>query len=154
MLNLRARVTGSGPCERDVRGRLFGFYDWCAQNDDIPELVNPGPDDLPVGRRDRRRGADGSHERQLRGAQPGRETGSPQGIFLPQPGEPAPPRPDRLHRSTLEAEYRRLAAVELLIIDDFALQPLTPAQTTDFYEIITERHRKASTVVTSNRDAS
>ena len=29
-----------------------------------------------------------------------------------------------------------------------------PAQTTDFYEIITERHRKASTVVTSNRDAS
>ena len=41
-----------------------------------------------------------------------------------------------------------------LIIDDFALQPLTPAQTTDFYEIITERHRRASTVVTSNRDAS
>ena len=56
--------------------------------------------------------------------------------------------------NTLEAEYRRLAAVELLIIDDFALQPLTPAQTTDFYEIITERHRRASTVVTSNRDAS
>ncbi len=38
-LNLRARVTGSTPCERDVRGRLFGFYDWCAQHDDIPELV-------------------------------------------------------------------------------------------------------------------
>ena len=38
--------------------------------------------------------------------------------------------------------------------NDLALQPLTPAQTTDFYEIITERHRKASTVVTSNRDAS
>ncbi|MGH3157988.1 MAG: ATP-binding protein, partial [Streptosporangiaceae bacterium] len=56
--------------------------------------------------------------------------------------------------NSLEAEYRRLAAVELLIIDDFALQPLTPAQTTDFYEIITERHRRASTVVTSNRDAS
>ena len=36
----------------------------------------------------------------------------------------------------------------------FALQPLTPAQTTDFYEVITERHRRASTVVTSNRDAS
>jgi DNA replication protein DnaC len=56
--------------------------------------------------------------------------------------------------NTLEAEYRRLAAVELLIIDDFALQPLTPTQTTDLYEIITERHRRASTVVTSNRDAS
>src|SRR5450755_1664754 len=56
--------------------------------------------------------------------------------------------------TTLDYEYRRLTTVELLIIDDFALQPLTAAQTTDFYEIITERHRKASTVVTSNRDAS
>ena len=40
VLNLRARVTGSTPCERDVRGPLFAFYDWCAQNDDIPELVS------------------------------------------------------------------------------------------------------------------
>jgi hypothetical protein len=40
VLNLRARVTGSTPCERDVRGRLFAFYDWCAQNDDIPELLS------------------------------------------------------------------------------------------------------------------
>ena len=39
VLNLRARVTGSVPCEQDVRGRLFTFYDWCAQHDDIPELV-------------------------------------------------------------------------------------------------------------------
>jgi transposase len=39
-MNLRARVTGCTPCERDVRGRLFAFYDWCAQNDDIPELVS------------------------------------------------------------------------------------------------------------------
>jgi transposase len=38
-LNLRARITGSTPCERDVRGRLFAFYDWCAQHDDIPELI-------------------------------------------------------------------------------------------------------------------
>lgn len=38
-LNLRARVTGSTPCERDVRGRLFTFYDWCAAHDDIPELL-------------------------------------------------------------------------------------------------------------------
>jgi transposase len=38
-LNLRARITRSAPCERDVGGRLFRFYDWCAQNDDIPELV-------------------------------------------------------------------------------------------------------------------
>lgn len=39
-LNLRARVTGSVPCERDVRDRLFRFYDWCARNDDIPELLS------------------------------------------------------------------------------------------------------------------
>ena len=38
-LNLRARVTGSTPCERQVRDRLFTFYDWCAQNDDAPELL-------------------------------------------------------------------------------------------------------------------
>ena len=39
-LNLRARITGSAPCERNVRDRLFAFYDWCACNDDIPELVS------------------------------------------------------------------------------------------------------------------
>jgi len=38
-LNLRARVTGSTPCERQVRDRLFTFYDWCAQHEDIPELA-------------------------------------------------------------------------------------------------------------------
>jgi transposase len=38
-LNLRARVTGSVPCERQVRDRLFAFYDWCARHDDIPELI-------------------------------------------------------------------------------------------------------------------
>lgn len=37
-LKLRARVTGSTPCERQVRDRLFTFYDWCAQNEGIPEL--------------------------------------------------------------------------------------------------------------------
>jgi transposase len=37
-LNLRARVTGSTPCERQVRDRLFTFYDWCAQHEDAPEL--------------------------------------------------------------------------------------------------------------------
>ena len=38
-LSLRARITGSAPCERDVRGRLGAFYDWCAQNDDVAELL-------------------------------------------------------------------------------------------------------------------
>ena len=39
VINLRARVTGSAPGERAVRDRLFAFYDWCAQHDDIPELA-------------------------------------------------------------------------------------------------------------------
>jgi hypothetical protein len=38
VLNLRARVTGSVPCQRQVRDRIFAFYDRCAQHDDIPEL--------------------------------------------------------------------------------------------------------------------
>ena len=38
-LNLRARVTGSVPCERQVRDRLFSFYDWCAQNEQVSELT-------------------------------------------------------------------------------------------------------------------
>jgi transposase len=38
-LNLRQRVTGSVPCERQVRDRFFGFYDWCAQNEQVTELV-------------------------------------------------------------------------------------------------------------------
>ena len=46
---------------------------------------------------------------------------------------------------------RRLTGVELLIIDDFALQPLDPTQTADFYELCVERHQRAATVVTSNR---
>lgn len=37
-LNARARVTGSAPCERQVRDQLFAFYDWCAQNEQVTEL--------------------------------------------------------------------------------------------------------------------
>lgn len=54
--------------------------------------------------------------------------------------------------NTLEAELRRLARVDLLILDDFALRPLNATETNDFYEIVVERHRKASTIVTSNRE--
>ena len=39
-LSLRVCVTGSVPCLWHVRDRLFAFYDWCAQNDDIPELLS------------------------------------------------------------------------------------------------------------------
>jgi DNA replication protein DnaC len=56
--------------------------------------------------------------------------------------------------NSVEAEMRRLAHVQLLILDDFALQPLDATQTTDFYELIVERHRKTATVLTSNREPS
>ena len=51
-----------------------------------------------------------------------------------------------------EDEMRKLHRVELLIIDDLALHRLEATETTDFYELIVERHRKASTIITSNRE--
>ena len=54
--------------------------------------------------------------------------------------------------NTLEAELRKLARVDLLILDDFALKPLDATQTNDFYELVVDRHRRASTIVTSNRE--
>jgi DNA replication protein DnaC len=53
--------------------------------------------------------------------------------------------------NTLEAEMRRLSGVELLIIDDLALQAMDPTETADFYQLCVERHRKTATIVTSNR---
>lgn len=51
-----------------------------------------------------------------------------------------------------DAEIRKLLRVDLLILDDFALQPFDALDTADIYELIVERHRVASTVVTSNRE--
>jgi DNA replication protein DnaC len=53
---------------------------------------------------------------------------------------------------TYEAEVRKLVGTDLLIIDDFALQRLEPTETSDFYELVVERHKAASTVLTSNRE--
>jgi DNA replication protein DnaC len=53
--------------------------------------------------------------------------------------------------NTVEAEMRRLAHVQLLIVDDFCLQALDATATADFYELVVERHHQAATVVTSNR---
>jgi DNA replication protein DnaC len=55
--------------------------------------------------------------------------------------------------NTLDAEMRRLTGIELLILDDLALQPLDATETADFYQLCVERHRKAATIVTSNRTA-
>jgi len=62
----------------------------------------------------------------------------------------------RLRASRLDnshdVEMRKLLRVDLLILDDFALQALDALDTNDIYDLIVERHRAASTVVTSNRE--
>jgi DNA replication protein DnaC len=51
--------------------------------------------------------------------------------------------------NSVEVEMRALARVEKLIIDDFALQAVDPTETSDFYELIVERHQRTSTILTS-----
>src|SRR5208283_5443262 len=52
---------------------------------------------------------------------------------------------------TTEKALRRLLAPDVLIVDDFGLRRLDARQSSDFYEVVLERHRRASTIVTSNR---
>lgn len=56
--------------------------------------------------------------------------------------------------NTYEQELRRLIRLDLLIIDDFALRELDDVETHDFYDLVVERHLKASTILTSNREPS
>jgi len=62
----------------------------------------------------------------------------------------------RLRASRLDnshdTEMRKLLRVDLLLVDDFALQAMDALDTADVYELIVERHRAAATVVTSNRE--
>jgi DNA replication protein DnaC len=55
----------------------------------------------------------------------------------------------RLRGSRLDGshdlELRKLIRVEVLLIDDFCLQALDAADTADIYEVIVERHRRATT---------
>lgn len=55
---------------------------------------------------------------------------------------------------THAAELRRLAAVDLLIIDNFGLRAMDAMETADTYELVTARHQTGSIVLTSNRDPS
>jgi DNA replication protein DnaC len=52
---------------------------------------------------------------------------------------------------TYERVFRRYLAPDLLILDDFALHRLTAQQSEDLYDLIIERHRRASFALTSNR---
>lgn len=52
-------------------------------------------------------------------------------------------------RDSLMAE---LIAIDLLVVDDFALEPMTREESRDVYQLFVERTGRAATVVTSNRD--
>ena len=52
---------------------------------------------------------------------------------------------------TFDKAFRRFLAPELLVLDDFGLQRLSAQQSQDLYELIIERHRRSSFIVTSNR---
>lgn len=52
---------------------------------------------------------------------------------------------------SLDRALRRFLAPDLLIVDDFALRRLDSTQSNDIYEIIVQRHRRSSTIFTSNR---
>ena len=54
--------------------------------------------------------------------------------------------------NSYERHFAKLAAVDLLIIDDFGLKPLKGSQDEDFHDVISERYERKSTIVTSNLD--
>jgi DNA replication protein DnaC len=53
--------------------------------------------------------------------------------------------------NTHEQELRKLIAADLLIVDDACLDAMDATESRDLYEILTERHRSGSMVLTSNR---
>jgi DNA replication protein DnaC len=71
-------------------------------------------------------------------------------------------RAEKLHKrlkaarldATYDAEMRKLIGVDMLVLDDLCLQKLDATDTSDLYEVVIERHHRASTVVTSDRDPS
>lgn len=54
---------------------------------------------------------------------------------------------------SFETRLRKLARVEMLVVDDFGMRDLTAAQSDDFYELVSERIGRPgrSLVLTSNR---
>jgi DNA replication protein DnaC len=56
----------------------------------------------------------------------------------------------RLDRS-YEIELRKIISVDLLLLDDFAIDVVDATESRDLYDILLERYRTGSIVVTSNR---
>lgn len=60
-------------------------------------------------------------------------------------------RQSRLDNSR-EALMVELSTIDLLVIDDFALEPMTRDESRDVYQLFVERTARAATIITSNRD--
>jgi DNA replication protein DnaC len=60
-------------------------------------------------------------------------------------------RQSRLDNSR-EQEMVALTSIDLLILDDFALEPMNKEESRDIYQLFLERTGRASMIVTSNRD--
>jgi len=60
-------------------------------------------------------------------------------------------RQSRLDNSR-DAEMVSLTSVDLIVVDDFALEPMTKEESKDVYQLFLERTGRASMIVTSNRD--
>lgn len=62
-------------------------------------------------------------------------------------------RQSRLDNSR-DALMTQLCSVDLLIIDDFALETMSRDESRDIYQLFVERTGRAATIITSNRDTS
>ena len=51
-----------------------------------------------------------------------------------------------------QQRFRRYAAPELLILDDFAMREYTVAQAEDLYELVSRRYQHGSLILTTNRE--
>jgi len=53
--------------------------------------------------------------------------------------------------NSFDRELRCFISPDLLIVDDFGLKKLSSQATSDFYDLLIERHTRSSTILTSNR---
>ena len=53
--------------------------------------------------------------------------------------------------NSFDRELRRFITPDLVVIDDFGLRKLSNQASSDFYDLIIERHTRSSTILTSNR---
>jgi DNA replication protein DnaC len=53
--------------------------------------------------------------------------------------------------NSFDRQLRFFISPDLLIVDDFALKKLSSQATSDFYDLLIERHTRSSTILTSDR---